>query len=141
NTVYYRGMPFVVEAPFAAQALAVLTAYNNANANLFTPVTFHISNYSFNAPVLAVMASRPKPVLIDSAPLDTFFSESGITSVAASGTTFLWLSASGSNFSYTWPAVLAPNPSGCSAANCSTLIDSSNNRIVDVVWTSNQIGN
>ena len=95
NTVNYSGMPFVVEASFAAQALQVITAFDNANSNLFTPVTFHVSNYPFTAPVLAVMASRPKPVLIDASPLDTFFGESGITSVAATGTTFLWLSGSG----------------------------------------------
>lgn len=142
NTVYYSGMPFVIEASFAAQALQVLTAFNNANANLFSPVTFHVSNYSFSAPVLAVMASRPRPVLIDASPLDTFFSESGITSVAATGTTFLWLSGSGSNYSYTWPAALTPYPSGCSSAGaCNTLMDLSNNRMVDVVWASNQIGN
>jgi hypothetical protein len=142
NTVYYRGMPFVVEAPFAAQALAVLTAFNNANSNLFTPVTFHISNYTFSAPVLAVMASRPKPVLIDSAPLDTFFGESGITSVAAPNTTFLWITGSGTSYGYNWPASLAPYPAGCSTAGaCTSLLDSSNNRIVDVVWSSNQLGN
>jgi hypothetical protein len=142
NPVYYSGMPFIVESSFAAQALQVITAFNNANANLFTPVTFHVSNYSFSAPVLAVMASRPRPVLIDSSPLDTFFSESGITSVAASGTTFLWVSGSGSSYGYSWPASLAPYPSGCgSAGACTSLVDSSSNRIVDVVWTSNQLGN
>ncbi|MCU1281223.1 MAG: Type fimbrial biosis protein PilY1 [bacterium] len=142
NTVYYGGMPFVVEASFAAQALQVITAFNNANANLFTPVTFHVSNYGFSAPVLAVMSSRPKPVLIDASPLDTFFSESGIISVAASGTTFLWMSGSGSSYGYTWPGALAPFPTGCSSAGaCTSLVDSSSNRVVDVVWTSNQIGN
>src|SRR5262249_19079271 len=97
NTLNSGGMPFVVEASFAAQALQVITASDNANGNLFTPVTFHVSNYPFTAPVLSVMASRPKPVLIDSSPLDTFFSESGITSVAATGTTFLWISGRGTN--------------------------------------------
>src|SRR6185312_15454037 len=65
NTVNYSGMPFVIEASFAAQALGVITAFNNANSNLFRPVTVHMSNYGFTAPVLAVMASRPRPVLID----------------------------------------------------------------------------
>jgi hypothetical protein len=141
NEVYYGGMPLVIDASFAAQALQVLTAFDNANSNLFTSVTFHVSNYPFSAPVLAVMASRPKPVLIDASPLDTFFSESGITSVAASGTTFLWLSGSGSNYSYTWPASLAPSPTGCTGTSCSTLLDSSSNRIIDVIWSSNQLGN
>jgi hypothetical protein len=141
NSVYYGGMPFVVEASFAQQALAVLTAFDNANSNLFTPVTFHIANYPFSAPVLAVMATRPKPVLIDGSPLDTFFTESGIPSVAAPGTTFLTLSGSGSSFSYSWPSALAPSPPGCSSTGCSSLVDGTNNRIVDVVWASNQLGN
>ncbi|HEX9105334.1 MAG TPA: hypothetical protein VF997_24155, partial [Polyangia bacterium] len=142
NTVYYRGMPFVVEASFAAQALQVITAFNNANANLFTPVTVHVSDYSFSAPVLAVMASRPKPVLIDSSPLDVFFSESGITSVAAPGTTFLWLTGGGTSYQYTWPTVLGPAASNCPGNVCSSLLDGTGtSRIVDVVWASNQIGN
>ena len=141
NTVHYGGMPFVVEASFAAQALQVITAFDNANSNLFTPVNIHVSNYSFTAPVLAVMASRPKPVLIDASPLDTFFSESGITSVATSGTSYLWVSGSGSSYSYTWPSALG-TLSSCPGYKCSSLMDSTNtNRLVDVLWSSNQIGN
>ncbi|HXU70527.1 MAG TPA: hypothetical protein VN947_14415 [Polyangia bacterium] len=141
HTVNYGGMPFVVDASFAAQALQIITAFDNANSNLFTPVTFHVSNYPFTAPVLAVMASRPKPVLIDASPLDTFFSESGITSVAATGTTYLWISGSGTNYSYTWPAAFT-SPAGCSSAGvCTSLVDTNVNRIVDVVWSSNQLGN
>ena len=141
SSVYYGGMPFVIEASFAAQALAVITAFDHSHADLFAPVTIHVSNYPFTAPVLAVMASRPRPVLIYSAPLDTFFSESGIMSVAAAGTSFLWVAGSGSSYSYSWPAALSPVPSGCAGGVCTTLLDSSSNRIVDVVWTSNQIGN
>jgi hypothetical protein len=140
NPVDYGGMPFVVEASFAPQALAVITAFNNANSNLFAPVTIHISNYGFTAPVLAVLASRPKPVLIDGPPLDTFFSDSAITSVAAPGTTYLTLAKSGVNtYSYAWPAALTPSP--CSGSTCTTLVDSNNARIVDVLWTTNQLGN
>ena len=142
NTVNYSGMPFVIEASFAAQALGVITAFNNANSNLFTPVTVHMSNYSFTAPVLAVMASRPRPVLIDSSPLDTFFDESGITSVAATGTTFLWISGSGSSYQYTWPASLGSLGASCPGNVCSSLVDSTGtSRLVDVVWASNLIGN
>ena len=99
NTVYYHGMPFVVEASFVPQALQVITTFNNNNSNLFSSVNLHIANYPFTAPVLAVLASRPKPVLIDGSPLDTFFSESGITSVAAANTTYLNISGSGSSWS------------------------------------------
>ena len=141
NTVHYGGMPFVVEASFAAQALQVITAFDNANSNLFTPVNIHVANYPFSAPVLAVMASRPKPVLIDSSPLDTFFSESGITSVAATGTTYLWVTGSGTSYSYTWPSSLG-TLSSCPGNVCTSLMDSTNtNRLVDVLWSSNQIGN
>lgn len=142
NAVHYGGMPFVIEASFAAQALGVITAFNNANSNLFTPVTVHMSNYAFSAPVLAVMASRPRPVLIDASPLDTFFSESGITSVAAAGTTYLWISGSGTSYQYTWPSALGSLGSTCPGNVCSSLVDSTGtSRLVDVVWSSQQLGN
>ena len=143
NTVYYGGMPFVVDAAFAQQALQVLTTFNNANSDLFKAVNIHVANYGFTAPVLAVMASRPKPVLIDQAPLDGFFSESGITSVAASGTTYLTLSGSGTSYSFTWPvSAFGSSPAGCSSAGvCTSPLDTSNNRIVDIIWSSNNLGN
>ena len=140
NTVYYSGMPFVVDAAFAQQALQVLTTFDNANSNLFTSVQFHVANYPFSAPVLAVMASRPKPVLIDKSPLDTFFSESGITSVAAANTTYLTVSGSGTNYSYTWPvSAFGSSPAGCTSAGvCSSPLDTSSNKIIDIIWTTNQ---
>lgn len=137
NTIYYGGMPFVIDAAFAQQALQVVTTFDNANGNLFAPVIFHVANYPFNAPVLAVLASRPKPVVIDGSPLDTFFTESGISSVAASGTTYLTATGSGTSYSFNWPAALTPTPSGCAGGTCSSLVDASNNRIVDIVWSAN----
>ncbi len=142
NTVNYGGMPFVVEASFAQQALGVITAFDNANSNLFAPVTIHVSNYPFTAPTLAVMASRPRPVLIDSSPLDTFFGESGITSVAAPNTTFLWVTGSGTNWQYTWPSSLGSLGASCPGNVCTSLVDSTNTtRLVDVLWATNLNGN
>jgi hypothetical protein len=140
NTVAYSGMPFVVDASYAQQALQVLTAFDNANANLFTPVTLHVINYPFNAPVLATLESRPKPVVIDTSPLDTFFSESGIPAVAAANSTFVWLTGTSPSYSFSWPATLPPNP-GCTGAGglCSGLTwtpsgSTTQQRIVDVLW-------
>src|SRR5207245_9053075 len=122
NPVPYGCLAFTVGGAFAQQALQVVTTFNNSNSNLFTPVTLHVANYPFNAPVLAVMASRPKPVLIDQSPLDTFFSESGITSVAAANTTYLTVSGSGTNYSFTWPvSVFGASPAGCTSAGGCTL--------------------
>ncbi|HEX6837941.1 MAG TPA: hypothetical protein VF334_15290, partial [Polyangia bacterium] len=142
QTVYYHGMPFVVEASFVPQALQVITTFNNNNSNLFSSVNLHIANYPFTAPVLAVLASRPKPVLIDGSPLDTFFSESGITSVAAANTTYLNISGSGSSWQFTWPLTLSAAPAGCSATGvCTSPVDSNGSRIVDVIWAQNALGN
>ena len=141
NTIYYGGMPLVIDAAFASQALRVITDFDNAHGNLFTPITIHTINYSFTAPVVSVLASRPSPVVIDASPLDTFFGESGVTTVAAPNSAFAWLTNNGSNnYSFTWPAALAPAPAACTGGVCTSLTDGTQ-RLVDVVWTSNQIGN
>jgi len=139
NTVYYGGMPFVVDGPYADQALQLITQFNAAHGNLFAPVPLHIINYDFQAPVLGVMASRPKPVAIDGPPLDTYFSESGITSVVPNGSTYVTINGTAPNFSFTWPsAAVGPNP-GCPGDNCTSLTWAGPPaiKIVDVIWVHN----
>ena len=145
NTVYYPGMPFVVDAPYAAQALQVIANFSNPE---FTTIPLQIANYPFYAPVLTTLASRPKPVLIDGAPLDTFFTESGIPDVVQN--TYLTVTGSGSAYTYQWPTsvgtipVSSPgcgNPSGgYQTCNALTYTDVSGTvtRIADVLW--NHIG-
>jgi hypothetical protein len=155
NAMSYWGMPFVVDAPYADQALSVIAQYDNAatttittpgcgsgnqsstaGGGLFDSVPIHVVNYPFTAPVLATLASRPKPVLIDGAPLDTFFSESGIVDTTVD--TYLCLNGSAPSYSYTWPVADLGTNAGCPGGNCTTLVytDSLNiaHRIVDVVW-------
>ncbi len=139
NTVYYPGMPFVVDAPYAAQALQVISTFSNSE---FTTLPMHIANYPFTAPVLVAIASRPKPVLIDGAPLDTFFTESGIPDVVAN--TYLMVTGAGSAWSYQWPTSLGTIPT-CGGASggfqtCNSLtstVSSVVSRIVDVLWNHN----
>ncbi|MFI5290497.1 MAG: hypothetical protein ACHQ17_12645, partial [Polyangia bacterium] len=138
KTMYYWGMPFVVDGPYAAQALAVIAAFSNSNSGYFDSVPIHVINYSFQAPVAAVLGSRPKPVLIDGSALETFFSESGITSVVPNNSSYMLLNGSGSSYTYNWPsAALGSNPA-CPSGLCSGLTwtdsDGVTSRIVDVLW-------
>jgi hypothetical protein len=142
NTVYYGGMPFLVDAPFAAQALQIITSYNTAHSSTsFSAVPLHVINYPFTAPVLGVMGSRPKPVLIDGSPLDTFFDESNIPNVAPPGTTYLTINGSAPNFTYTWPSAYLGAHPGCPGDLCSTLTyvpsGYATQRIADVMWVHN----
>ncbi len=136
NTVYYSGMPFVVDATYAQQALAVIQAFNAAqsgsNKDLFGDVPMHIINYPFTAPVLGILESRPKPVLIDNSPLDTFFDESGIPLTVATSTTFIQMNGT---YTFNWPSSLGSN--GVCTNNCATLYNSSGSNFIDVVWSSN----
>jgi hypothetical protein len=143
KTVYYSGMPLIVDGPYAAQALQVIANFNSGE---FAAVPLHIANYPFTAPVLATIASRPKPVLIDGSPLDTFFAESGIPDVVSYP--YLTVSGSGTNWTYTWPTALGTQ-AGCGTASggfqsCNSLAYTSGgttSRIVDVLWNHNGLIN
>lgn len=142
NTVYYGGMPFIVDGPYADQALQVIKNFNAANGNLFTPVPLQIINYDFQAPVLGVMASRPKPVGIDGSPLTTYFDESGITSVVPNGSTYVTISGTAPNFTYTWPSAAAGTNPACPGDVCSSLTYTPSGatqaqKILDVLWVHN----
>jgi hypothetical protein len=132
NTVYYASMPFVVDSGFTQQALSVLQAFNASHANELADVPLHVANYAFTAPVLGTLASRPKPVLIDSPPLDSFFDDSGIPDTVAGNTTYLMMNGS---YSFDWPASLGPN--GVCSTRCNTLSDADGRNLVDVVWSTN----
>jgi hypothetical protein len=138
NTVSYSGMPFVIDASYARQALQVITTFNNSSGGVFSAVTLHTINYAFSAPVIEVLQSRPKPVVVDGSPLDTFFSESQIPAVAAPGSTYVYLNGASPSYTYTWPATLPANPA-CPGGTCSALTwmppgASVKQRIVDVLW-------
>jgi hypothetical protein len=141
NAVSYGGMPFVVDGTYADQALQVITAFNTTNAGFFSPVPLQIINYDFSAPVLGVMGSRPKPVGIDSAPLTTFFDESGITTVVPNGSTYVTINGSSPSFSYTWPSAAVGTNPGCPGDNCTSLTwtptGGTPQRILDVIWVHN----
>jgi hypothetical protein len=137
NTVYYGGMPFVVDGPYADQALQVIKNFNSTHAGFFDAVPLHVINYDFTAPVLGVMASRPKPVGIDGSPLTTYFDESGIGTVT-NNTAYVTINGTSPNFSYTWPSAVAGTNVGCPGDSCTsltyTLAGQPTQRILDVIW-------
>lgn len=154
--VSYWGMPLVVDASYAQQAVQLINDFNKnpgmyvaGNATQFRDVPLHIINYPFDAPVMRVIASRPKPVGISPTNFfDGFFTESGITAVVPFGTSAVHLkqtqapsSANGHTAAYTfpWPSTLPPNPA-CPGNVCSALTyrdpeTGEDRRVIDVFWT------
>jgi hypothetical protein len=165
NPVSYWGMPFVVEASFASQAVALIQDFN-ANptkyggvalatngklVNSFATVPLHVVNYPFSAPVMGIIGSRPKPVGISQTNFfDSFFDESGITAVVPAGTSAVHLTETStppgtttglstyvSTYTYPWAAPL-PQLSECPASVCPVLLYSASGvtqRILDVIWS------
>ncbi len=141
NTVTYGGMPFVVEAAYASQALSVIAAYSSANSGLFDEVPLHVINYSFQAPLKLKLGGPPKPVLISAAPLDTYFEESEADTVSPSNSTYTLLKGSSpADWYYEWPVATFGAHPACPGGKCTSLTYSTasgTRRIVDVIWTEN----
>jgi hypothetical protein len=147
--VYYRGMPFVVAAAYAEQALAVLTASNNAGG-LFSDVTLHVARADFQAPVAALIATTPKPIgvinygnsngfniatkyMTDAGLIYALTGSTATTSGEGVAYTTISLNKQGS-LSYTFGG--APS-AACNNGRCSTLtylLSGVRTRILDVVW-------
>jgi hypothetical protein len=140
NPVSYWGMPFVVDASYTAEAVAVIDQFNNnpsmyvgGNTTTFAPVPLHVVNYAFSANVIGVIASRPKPVGISQSTFfDTFFDESGISAVVPWGTAAVHLTetqnptaSNGFVAQYSFP---------CASGTCAQLMSGAA-RLLDVLWT------
>jgi hypothetical protein len=135
----YGGAPFVVDAADTARALAVLEASNRASP-IFADVTLHIARNDFEAPVLAILATGPRPIgVLHGDPVAIgYFDDAGIPYALGSSPAYVALSLSG-GLSYRWPGAPA---AACSDGNCTSLTfttDGKETRILDTVWAPDTI--
>src|SRR5689334_86243 len=61
-TAYYRGAPFIVDAAYAPQALALLSS--SSAPSFVHDVVLHVARNNFTAPISSVIQTTPKPVAI-----------------------------------------------------------------------------
>jgi hypothetical protein len=146
-SVYYRGAPFVVDAAFAQQALAYLTAQLGAGATMFRDVKIHVSRTAFTAPVVGILDTTPKPLgLVNYSNTNGYQSTMKLLNDAGIGFTLggeggAWTTIVGDsagNAKYTWAGSPSTGTNACVAGNCTSLTYTPTagleTRILDAVW-------
>lgn len=133
--VSYGGMPYVIHAAHAAQALEILSRHN-ASVGRFAGVPIHVSHHPFSASVAFKLGGRPRPIgLGPRCGAPSYLHDTGIDSVVDVTTAAVSISApsGGTDYSFAWPAGLPEHPA-CPGRLCQGL-QRDGQRILDLIWT------